>query len=255
MKSVEVLTETRSQAKGKEALVYEFLLKNGASGAGIILKHAPYKRGDLYNILYSLRDMGLIEQFQRRGRSLFRANHPNSVDNMVESRLKKLEATKKELDAVIPSLSSIYNLAYHKPGVKVFEGKDSVKKIMNDSLKSKSEILSYVDVETIEKHLSDLNREYIKKRHALQIQKRILVTESPYNKKYFSKLGPTVTDVRYMNFPMEKFSTVMQIYDNKVSYFVIVPGRFMGIVIEDKYISSMHRSLFEYTWSVSTKTN
>lgn len=245
----------RAGLNENEAQVYEILLDNGQLGIAKIGALAPnIKRTNLYSVLYSLRDKELIEQALCGGKINFRVNHPNELENYIEKKSEDLNVTKKEISALLPSMISNFNLAYHKPGVKIFEGEEGIEKIVADSLNSKTEIFSFVDVEAVEKYLHEVNVKYVRERERLGKKKRILVTNSEYNKEYFKKLGPEVTDVRYIDFDLGQFCTNMQIYDNKISYLTLNPDGMIGIIIEDKNIAHLNKGLFEYIWSTAKKT-
>ncbi len=234
-----------------ELLIYEALLNYGELSAGQIIEKTKLKRGDSYNKIYDLIKKGLVEEFNKGKIKGFRLEHPNKVQEYIEKRENELEATRREVAAIMPNLVSTFNLAYHKPGVKYFEGMDGLKNLMHDSLKAQTEILSYVDLEAVSKIIPDLNQWYVKQRAKRGVGKRIIVTDSIKNREFFDKLAKEVTDVRYLSFRLPNFQTVMQIYDNKVTYQTLKENAMIGVVIEDSSISSMHKGLFEFTWSMA----
>lgn len=238
----------------KEAIIYEKLLELGPSSVGSLLKATPYKRGDLYNILYALRDKDLVNESLKRGVTVFTLEDPKKLDNLVVAKQQQVEVIKTSLREVSPDIYSKYNLSLRKPGVRFLEGIEGVRTAGDDSLRAVSEIYSYVDVEAVERYIPDYNREFVKERTRLGKKKRILVTDSPYNRAYFEKLGPQVTDVRFIDFELSPFQAVMQVYDNKVAYVTLDPDRMITIMIQDAHIAQMQRSLFEYTWSTGTST-
>lgn len=241
--------------KYQESLIYEVLLKDGELTAGKLAKKTPLKRGLVYKTLEDLEKRGLVERIEKPNKATrFKAAHPSELNNLVNKKEEEIRDAKTTIQEIMPKLISDFNLAAGKPGVRFFGGLEGVKEVANDSLTAKSAILSYVDVEAVEKNLAKINKEYIKKREKLKKQKRIIVTNSPFNKDYFKKLGPEVTDVRFIDFEVSPFGAVMQIYDGKVSYIVMHPKSMLGIIIEDENIAKMHRSLFEYTWSTAKPT-
>jgi hypothetical protein len=48
------------------------------------------------------------------------------------------------------------------------------------------------------------------------------------------------------------FQSVMQIYDNKVSYITLTDDYLVGIIITDQYIADTHKYLFESLWELSS---
>lgn len=239
----------------EEIKIYQALLENGGLSAGKIITTTGLKRGDCYNKIYDLKDRGLITETAKNKKKFFELEPPGKIENYLNRQIENLTLTEKEIKSVLPNIISTYNLSYHKPGVQFFEGLEGVRQSAWDSLNAKTEILSYVDTEAVEKYIPKLNKEYIKVREKLGKKKRFIVSGSSYNKKYFKKLGPKTSDVGYIDYELPPFSTNMMIYDDKIFYMTMKPGAMIGVIIEDKYISRMHRALFEYTWKTAKKKN
>jgi len=241
----------RSGLSEKEALIVEALLENGEMGAGEIIRSVNLKRGDTYNHIYSLKQKGIVEESSTKGWKRFRLEHPSKIEEYIENRSKELEGAKKELSAVLPSLLSTYNLSYHKPGVKVFEGEDAIEKVMSDSLASKTPIYEYLDPSQVDEVLDKTNKKYVTKRHNLKIVKKLLVPNTPFSINRYKGKGGELTKIRFLDFPMAKFQTVMQIYDGKISYLTLSQESVIGVIIEDPYIYKMHKALFDVSWEAA----
>lgn len=236
-----------------EILVYETLLNYGEMGAGEIIKKTKLKRGDCYNKIYDLVEKGLVQQFKKDKRMHFRLEHPNTIEEYIERRQNEIQTTKKEVSAMMPSLISTFNLAYHKPGVKYFEGIESFQKMMGDSLKTREVIYSYVDPRGVDKYLDPkLNMKYIRDSERVGLKKRILVEDNAYNRERYRKLNILFTEIRYVKQDLPDFATTMQIYDNKITFHTLKPNAIIGIIIEDQLIYRLQRSLFEYIWETAS---
>ena len=239
-----------------EALVYEYLLKNGNSPAADIIKKTPLKRGVIYNALESLIKKDLIgEQRVSSGGqqgakkiSQFSPNHPQKLEAYLENEKKKIAETEKTLNANFSAILSDFNLVSGKPGVKFYEGLEGIKKVTEVSLTAKSTIYSYADIEAIEKYVSAINRDYVRKREKLNIKKRGIVIDSPFTRNFLKDYYLDITDTKFIDHKLFPFNTVMQIYDDKISYITLSEKNMIGILIEDKNISQMHKSLFEFAW-------
>lgn len=234
-----------------EIKIYEVLLNQGGLFAGQIIKSTGIKRGDCYNKIYDLVGKGLITESEKNKKKYFELSSPETVESYLEKQVEVLESTQKEVKSILPNLISTYNLAYHKPGVKFFEGEEGMRKIMEDSLTAESAIDSYSDIEAVDQFLGKINKDYVKKREKLKKAKRLIIEDTAYNRKVFGKLDPKTSNVRFIKNFKGRFSAAMQIYDNKVSYLTLKPETMMGIIIEDKIIADMHRKLFEVMWDLS----
>lgn len=237
-----------------EIKIYESLLENGGQTAGQIITTTALKRGDAYNKIYDLINKGLVLESEKNKKKYFELSSPEKIDGFIETQKENLELTQKEIKSILPNIVSSYNLAYHKPGMKFFEGEDGMKKIMADSLTAQTEILSFVDPKAVDQNIAQDNRRYVNQRKKMKIKKKLLVTRSEYNLKRFAHYNDKLTEVRYIDQrPVSSF-TSMQIYDNKISYQTLSKNALMGIIIEDKNIATMHRELFKFIWEKAKKS-
>lgn len=238
-----------------ESTIYEYLLKNGQSTVGEIIKKTPLKRGVAYNILSDLIKKGLVSEKKikiRKGKEKvahFIPNHPEKLREYLENKKSQLDKVERTLNANLPSFVSDFNLISGKPGVRFFEGIEGIKKVIKDSLTAKNVIYSYTDIEAIVKYADKINMEYVKKRDALGIKKRGIVIDSPFARKYLKDYHQQTTDTKFIDHKLFPFHTIMQIYDGKVSYQTLSETSKIAVIIEDKNIYQMHKSLFEFTWS------
>lgn len=234
-----------------EALAYSYLLENGESSVGQMIKRLPIKRGNLYNVLRDLVFKGLAEEFKKNKVVVFRATHPSQILYYLAKEGDDLEARKKLAEEIMEELKSKYSLNNNRPGVHYFEGKDGVKKVLEDSLKSKTEIYSYADIESVEKYLSEINKRYVKKREELKIKKKGIVLDTPFAREFLKDYHPTITETKLIGYEARPYQTVMQIYDGKISYITLEEKIMIGVIIEDPHIYEMHKYMFEYLWSAT----
>jgi len=233
-----------------ELKVFEILLQRGEMPAKSIIEQSSLKKGDCYNKLYDLKRRGLVEEFTKEKKKFFRLDHPQKIKDYIDTEKERIDVVEKEIGSILPDIISNYNLAYHKPGVQYFEGEDAVEKLTEDSLTAKTEILSYADVKNFLSSFSLLNKKYLKKRYNLGIVKKFIVYENGFNREYF-KSHAEMTEIRYIDYPLENFNLNVQIYDDKISFLSFKNGRIIGIIIEDEYIAKLQRDLFSYIWSTA----
>lgn len=231
-----------------EITVYEFLLKKGEIPAGEVIKNTTLKRGNAYNILYSLEKRGLVERVDRGKKALFRVSHPSSLIDFINQESRQLEDAQLKLGAVLPEIVSEYNLVLNKPGIKFYEGEEGIKKVLADTLTAKDVIYTYADIEAVIKYTEQINKEYIKKRDKLQINKKVITIDSPFARNFFKNYHKDITDTRFIDHEAYPFSSVMQIYDNHVAYISLSKDAYVAMLISDKNIYHMQKSLFKYNW-------
>lgn len=239
-----------------QALVYELLIKNGSMRASRLsgLVGKALSRPMVYALLDELLEAGLVEKEEIDGVTRFSPAHPSALQSFVERERATADAKSAVASLLIPKIVSDYNLTGAKPGVRFFEGDHGMRMVLEDSLTAKTEVYSYADLESIQKYIPDINTEYVNKRERLSIKKKGLVPDSPFNRKILMDYHKQVTDARLLCCKVEPFKTVMQIYDNKVSYLTLGTDQKIGVIIEDPHIYAMHKYLFEHLWEITPAT-
>ncbi len=237
----------------KQAKVYACLLEHGLSPARLIIFKTDLKRGITYEVIEQLIKLNLIEKIEDRGKiALFRTTHPNNLELFFEKKKKEIEDTEKFLKNEMGSFVSMYNLLSGKPNVRFFEGEEGMTEVINDSLDSTETILQYIDNEMVHKYLPKENEEYVKHRIKKGIHKKMLSPDSEYIREHAKAMNPEFTELRIIknSFP---FNTVMQIYDNKISYITLSENKKIGVILEDNDIANMHKILFNLNWENGEK--
>jgi sugar-specific transcriptional regulator TrmB len=233
-----------------EAEIYEILLGTGPVPVREILKKTALKRSNLYNVLSSLKDKGLVgERLGKAGLTIFYPETPDKLEDLVVASEKKLAQSKSQLGANLDALKGLFLLSQERPTIRFFEGKEGIQKVLYESLKTKGEIYTYIDAEGVEKYIKRINEEYVKKRLELKISKKIIVLGTSFAREHYKQTVSPYTEVRFIPPEFKPFQTGMQIYDNTIAYTTLTDKKMIGVMIEDENIAQMHRSIFEYLWS------
>lgn len=241
-----------------EAVIYEYLLKHGKVKAGDIIKNTDLKRGVVYLVLSDLVRKNLVSEEKVGSKGLpgkaivseFSPQHPESLRFYLENQEKKIRQASNVLESNLSMLVSDFNLVSGRPGVRYFEGLKGVKKVLDDTLTSHEKIIyTYSDIEAIVKYIDKLNSSYVKEREKAEIQKKAIMIDSPFARGYLKNYHTGTTETRFIDRGLFPFNTLMHIYDNKVAYVTLSESSMIGIIIEDKNIYQMHKSLFEFNWS------
>lgn len=233
----------------EEAKVYEALLKTGKMRVSKITTETGIKRGMVYKSLESLEKKTLVKKEDEPGKvAVFSPSHPGALRELIERRKHEAESMHASLQGVIGTMSADFNLLSGKPNVQFFEGLDGVKAVLDDSLYAKSEILSYADIEAIQKYIPDINKWYVEQREKFGLKKRGIVFDTPKARELLSEYHRQITDTKYIATSDFPFHAVMQIYDNKVSCITLSEREIIGVIIESEVITSMHKTIFNFVW-------
>lgn len=229
-----------------EAQVYEVLLDFPYLAAGRIIQMTDLKRGTVYNVLESLKIKGLVEELTEFKVARFKAKHPAHIHELIDQKEGELKGLRQNLSGLIER----YSLTNLRPGVRTYDGISGMKKVLDDTLTSKTEILTYVDSDAVEKYTKTVNAEYVDKRLKAGVTKRIIALDTPFARAHFLKADSELTKVRFMPRQFDAFHrTGAQIYDGKVAYTTLTDQNIIGVIIEDKNIYEMHKALFGFNWN------
>lgn len=243
-------TLSKAGLSSDQARIYEVLLKNGALPAGDVSKNAQLKRGLTYKVLDELVLLGLAKKNDKEKVLRFEPTHPLQLKELAEKKEQEAKVAQEALGGVLSHLVSDFNLISGKPGVQYFEGKDAVRRITEDSLTADGIIYAYIDSDAVDKYLPKENERYVRERIKRGIVKKMICPESPLVLAQAEELSKTLLECRVMKVN-RPFATAMQIYGNKVSYLTLDEKIKIGIIIDNPFIASMHRTLFEQHWAAA----
>ncbi len=236
-----------------EAKIYEILLKIGQNKASLVARESGLKRGLVYKILEDLAKKGIIKKTEDPGKiATFQAEHPSVLRDLINKKDEEIRESKDSIDQLLPHLISSFNLAIGRPGVRFFEGIEGVRRVWWDTLSPDvTEIRTYGDMEFLVKNFDELNKEYLKERLKKKIKKIAITGDSEFVRKTLKEYDTEFTQTRVIkNTPPDFSSTIVQIYNNKISFTTLSSGLKIGIIIEDPLIFQMQKNLFDWIWNV-----
>ncbi len=238
----------------EQAQTYQALLEKGPQKASDLSKWTGIKRGLIYKVLEQLESMSLVSKTGGPGTvATFSPAHPSLLLSNIERKEKEIAFNKEMLQSSIGSLASKYNLIIGKPNIQFFEGEEGMKKVLDDTLNvsTGTEIYTYADLEAILKYIPDINASYSDRREKLGIKKKGLLLDSPRAREVIKNYHTETTDTKFIPYGAAELETVMQIYENKISYITLKDNSMIGIIIEDPLIYKMHKLLFEHVWNIT----
>lgn len=228
--------------EGKKADVYLSCLEMGNATAYAISKKIGLKRPTAYDILNQLMNEGLVyTTFKKRVKYFFAAD-PNRI-------LKKIKEKEAELMSIMPILQNLYNAPKVKPNIRYFEGKEGIKEMYEDSLKSLKkgdEILAYVGDDVL-KYLPEHSSWYVNERIKKGIRLRGIYKKTGSIMRYMEKNQEQLRTAKILdeeNFPVQNETNI---YGNKIAI-ASFGGEMFGMIIESAEIVKAQKAVFELAW-------
>lgn len=234
------LTET-------EALIYEVLLEQGPKPAKDLVIPSGLSRGNVYNAVTALTKRGLATQ-KEGAKTIFEAAPPSTLAVLLEREKSKLQQISTSFESILPQMSKEYSFTTGKPVVRIFSDIDGYRAVFEDIIKSKTEVLVYIDVAALTGDFLNLDNEFEKIRISKQLSNKILIPDNQANIQAFHGMTPIFSEVRRLTGQKDNFYTALEIYDGTITYFSLFKKQPIAVIIKDQAFYEMHKQQFQYLW-------
>lgn len=234
-----------------ESNLYELLLRLGEVSIAALLKEATMKRPTAYKALYSLEKKGLVTKRDFNKKLYFRPEPPTKLLSLAESQYNELDRAKKNLQGVLPILTSAYVLSVEKPIVSIFEGVNGMKEIYEDTLIEAKPIYALLQPGAQEDELHTwLEQNYVKRRAKLKIPAFVIAATSGHTKEYLRRNEKEFRTVKIINSEQFPFRHEINIYGDKIALLHHRKGEpLIGVVIKHPGIYQTMKAWFDVTWT------
>lgn len=220
-----------------ESTVYLYLLKNGLSTPPQIAKSTKITRTNVYHLLKSLQEKGLIQRQQNRNRFAYTAKNPDSL-------LSQAEHMRKATEDLLPDLKALHKTHADKPSIQFYESWDEVKDIYLATLDAEC-IDAIGSIQKLNETASDFFKNYqkqLKKRHV--IFHDVLTADSRVLGEEMKSLLSPLYDVTYLPTKYGDLPTDMLIWDNHIAL-ISFGEPVIGTVITNKNLADTFRALHQ----------
>lgn len=235
----------------KETELYELLLKRGEVPAQTLIKETGLKRATAYKTLYALEKRGLVSHRDVGKITNFRPEPPSHLLGVAEAKLQAQERAREDLRRLLPELTSAYTLSVEKPVISSFEGIEGIKKIYEDIIAEKKDILLLRSLYDERPELGKLVQAQIHRQVAAGIHTRTITPLVESTKRTYEQLDPKRLVTRHV-VVKDDFSLPAQfvVYGSKVAI-ISLKKAIIVTLIDNPDISESFRKLFELLWKAS----
>lgn len=226
-----------------ESAIYLAALELGETTVSRLARKAEIKRTTAYLIIDSLKEKGLISSLKKESASVFFAEDPRKLHEVLEER-------KHKIDKIMPQLLAFTNLIDRKPEIRFYEGKEGVNEVLKDMLKySNSEVVGWISEDYVKYFTEDFFINYfIPTRVKKKISVRSISPETPLMRNIVEKTAASsIRKVKFIKSDKFNVSIEINIYGkNKIS--LLSCEEEIGLIIESQKIHGSLKSIFETTW-------
>lgn len=235
----------------KEAKVYLAALELGEETAQNIAEKSGVNRATTYVILEKLMQLGLMSTHEEGKKTVFVAESPTELVNILEEQKREIDAKKKYLDDSLNQLMAIYNARSDKPTVRYFEGADGLEALDrygHDQFPKNSEMLGIFPLDIIEERFASRRNKAVGDRVKRGTRSRIIYTrkQGPLSEEVNQEQLREGIFISREEFPLNATIAIHPDWGIKLYYFdVALP---YGVLIQSPELANNMKLLFELAW-------
>ncbi len=238
-----------------EAKMYQALLELGPATVTQITKKAGITRTFGYHILEKLSIDGLVNRVSgANGKIRYAAEHPRHLLQYIQNRSNQWERRLHAAEEQLPELVSLFKVA-EKPTVIFQEGIEGVKNIYSQTLESKEEILSILDIEGWNiPAFRQWGAEYNRERSRRKIKEKILMLDTFAGRDWMRHYHGSFKYTNYRWIKPEElpgireFGGEINIFENKTIMALLRKPNVLGVAIESAALANILKALFGLAW-------
>jgi len=236
----------------KEAKIYLACLELGPTNIQNIANKTNIKRSTVYEILENLKEKSLMHVTTKGKRKQYLASEP-------ENLLQTIKEKERALKEILPQLKSINNIGFAKPKITFYEGKEGLRDIYMEALKSSTNNADWIS--PMKSVLETVGTEWMEHYVELKVKKNYWIRSihvsdlliDSYRYQDPTTFKKTLRDVRFSPKNMQ-IPNAIGIYDNKVAVLSSRKEGFGFIIESEDYAQSM-RELYSLLWDKSKTWN
>ena len=241
----------------KEISIYLALLRFGSSRASTLAYQIGLPRTTVQNILLRLEREDIVTKSFERNVAIYAPVNPQEIVEILEMKKRKQDyefnQAIQQVGTIVPELIGMMKSNKHIPNIRFYRGRDGIRKVLFDTLKSKTELKDFANIDAMFKHVKDINDEYVAEREKSSVKKRSLLLDTPFARKVYEggEYSPkSHIGYKWIRSDLYPFSLEMNIYDGKISYLTYAENDLIGIIIQNDYIYQMHNSVWNLLWDL-----
>lgn len=223
-----------------EIKVYLAALQLGTARVNSVAKKAGILRTTAYEVAKSLVDKGIAGTVIKAGVVYLEVIDPRQLEGLLQEKQAMMHK-------VLPELIGMKQSVREKPAVELYEGKEGLKTILQDILKTKKTFCAYTNYR-IFRLLQFTMPQFVKKRIENKIFARIIQQKV---KPLIRMKEQNIREYRDMRFSPVVFKSNVFIYGDNVALLNVSKREPIGVVIRNKDIANTQRQVFEMLWKIA----
>jgi sugar-specific transcriptional regulator TrmB len=224
----------------KEIKIFIASIQLGSSTVNEISRKSKIFRTYCYDVLEKLVEKGIVNYAIKSGVKYYESVDPSTLLKIEQDRLEQLKS-------VIPHLEDLKKTTTKKPKVEFYEGKEGIKSIHEDIIRTKpDEVLGYGNTTKHDEIMSLYFPRYIKERVENKIKIRVITEKSVAGLKVKAADKKEFRETKFFKNRFD-FPTIKYVYGNKIAL-ISLGVNIIGTIIEDKELADSEKYIFDILW-------
>lgn len=231
-----------------ERHLYVLSLSLGPATITKLAEHLGIPRPNVYKIIDGLQKHGLAKFSERKNYvRTFMVESPTVVTEALRKKRNAITHLDEKVTGMMPNLLAMYGQGELPTAIKVIQGKEGFIRLFHQILDEENVCVDFCG--SVEDYLAfipqvDQDR-WTETRLERNIRVRTLGIPSPAMDRVAMIAGTQLREVKYLH-TNRQFQTSFQLFANKIIFWQ--PKAPLAVLVEDEFIVSMMRSLFETLW-------
>ena len=232
-----------------EVNLYMSSLSLGPETIQKLAKVIGRNRTTVYSEVEQLLKKGLLFETRKNKKRYIGAENPSVLYSLLQQRENELSVLKNNISYAVDLLNTIRPASAGVPIVKLYEGVDGFKKMLEETLSAKSEILVFTYVKLFSELLDpDYLEKYFKRRSEKDIHTRLIFPPCDFANRVNAKSDEYKIQVRLVPEGVEWKAGIF-CWNDCVAIQSFTEGKLTCTVIENKDIVHFYKKIvFELIW-------
>lgn len=232
----------------KEIQTFMKLLELGAQPVSVVAKYVGLPRSSMYFTLDKLKEIGLVEEFERSGVKYMRCVSLEDVGGVFERRQRQLQAALEEFQERLPQFAAIANTLSVAPTVRFIEGVEAVRRMyLQEQTQVNKDWRALYNPDVLRQIVPEMFEQ--KNYHGDKGQIREVLVDSPVARTWRDtcKIDPTMF-VKLLPEAVT-FETDISVSEDRIYMMSVKEDQAAGIAIVHPQMAHQMRMLFDMLWA------
>lgn len=232
-----------------ESLTYLEALTSGTSSIVELAQRLKQNRISVYYSVHQLIEKGFLFEIRKGKKRFIVAENPEILMRIIGQRHSELESLETDVSYISKLLNSIPLIKHEMTVVRLYEDVEGYKKMLEESLKAKKEILIFSNTTIFSAMLGEeYKKKYYLRKAALGINSRVIYTPSPHADMINANQDQYKIELRLLS---DQYGSEggFYIWDNTVSIQSLKENKTSCTIIENRDIANFFReNIFNHFW-------